>query len=48
MKDGQASVEISGPLDSRVEEEEMKEEGGLPEERELAKHPIGRKVHIPR
>ncbi|KAM9397205.1 sperm-associated antigen 17 isoform 6-T6 [Salvelinus alpinus] len=52
MKDGQASVEISSPLDSRVEEEEMEEEmeeeGGLPEERELAKHPIGRKVHIPR
>ncbi|XP_029603285.1 sperm-associated antigen 17-like [Salmo trutta] len=58
MEDGQASVEISSPLDSRVEEEEMEEEemeeeemeekGGLPEERELAKHPIGRKVHIPR
>ncbi|XP_031675388.1 sperm-associated antigen 17 isoform X3 [Oncorhynchus kisutch] len=48
MKDGQASVEISSPLDSRVEEEEEEEEGGLPEERELSKHPIGRKVHIPR
>ena len=47
MKDGQASVEISSPLDSRVEEEE-EAEGGLPEERELAKHSIGRKVHIPR
>ncbi|KAK6325687.1 hypothetical protein J4Q44_G00050290 [Coregonus suidteri] len=48
MKDGRTSVEISSPLDSRVEEEEMEEEGGHPEERELAKHYIGRKVHIPR
>ncbi|CAB1327538.1 unnamed protein product, partial [Coregonus sp. 'balchen'] len=48
MKDGRTSVEISSPLDSRVEEEEMEEEGRHPEERELAKHYIGRKVHIPR
>ncbi|XP_052360976.1 sperm-associated antigen 17-like isoform X1 [Oncorhynchus keta] len=32
----------------RRRREEEEEEGGLPEERELAKHPIGRKVHIPR